>query len=332
MSAATLILGTVVACDNMEWAGFEFALQPPPRAAPPTVDSSAVAPEEIPPPLPEGPILGVIELDGDRGRLLTVGELTASGLAPLASEDTLPGFRARLESELVPLGTEYQLFRRGTAVGRFVVDGPLEVATGYCGQTLSFPGYVELVPSAFGNTRLLGLPAGTLANPNRAVAPVEASSRGQRINMMRLYGEQIGAQRARWPSNVDAARRDFQVIDLGRGSSSALVSTFMFRDQLAVAEPRTNAYSMFIVAENPANAYEARYVWYRPVSTSGKGAPRFLDMLDWDGDGGMEMLLDVQGATDQWFAALDETTSGTWDLAYQEECGRPAPPPVATQP
>ncbi len=330
MSASALIISTLVACDNVDWGGTQFELRPPPKAEPAPVDSSQIAPEELPPPLPEGPILGVIELDGDRGRLLTVGELTPSGLAPLASEDTLPGFRARLEAEMVPPGTEFEVYRRGAAVGRFVVDGPVEVAPGYCGQTLSFPGYVELVPSVSGTGRLLGLPLGTLPNPTRVIPPVEEVSRGQRINILRLYGEQITANRARWPQDVQAARRDLQVIDLGRGSTSAMVSTFLYRDRLNVSAPGANAYSMFIVAENPTNAYEARYVWYRPVSTRGKGAPRLLDLLDWDGDGGMEMLLDVSGDTQQWFAVVDETSPGQWDLAYQEECGLPAPP--AAQP
>ncbi len=307
----------------------EFELQPPPEAAPAPVDSSQLAPEELPPPLPEGPVLGVIELDGDRGRLLTVGELTPSGLAPLASEDTLPGFQARIEAELVPVGTEYELYRRGAAVGRFIVDGPLEVAPGYCGRTLSFPGYVELAPSVSTTSRLLGLPAGTLAGVTRDVPPNPAASRGQRINILRLYGEQIAANRARWPPDVQAARRDLQVIDLSRGASSALVGTFMYRDRLAVGAPGSNAYSMLIVAENPTNAYEARYVWYRPVSTRGKGAPQLLDVLDWDGDGGVEMLLDVNGDSQRWFAVLDETSPGSWELAYQDECGLPAAPTSA---
>lgn len=303
----------------------DVELRPPPQAAPAVVDSSQLAPEELPPPLPEGAVLGVIELDGDRGRLLAVGEVGPAGITALASEDTLPGFRARLQSELIPPGTVYDLYRRGASVGRFVVDGPLEIAEGYCGSTLAFPGYVELAPSVANNSRLIGLPAGTIEETTRVVPPTETASRGQRINILRLYGEQITANRARWPQDVQAARRDLQVIDLGRGATSALVSTFLFRDQMTVGPPGASAYSMFIVAENPTNAYEARYVWYRPVTTGGKGAPQFLDMLDWDGDGGMEMLLDVRGAEDQWFAVVDETSPGQWDLAYQEQCGQPAP-------
>ena len=330
--ALALILSTLTACDNVEWGGATMELQPPPKPDPVPEDSLPAENEPLPPPLPSGPVLALVELQGDRGNLIPLGEVTPDGLTPLASDDTLPGFSQRLAEERLGSGTVYELFHRGAPVGRFLVDGDAGNASGLCFDALSVPGFVELAPSATGARRFLAMPAGSnVGLPRGTEPPPVESSRGMRINILRLFGEQIPIHRARWPQDVVAARRDLQLLDLGRGNSAALASTFLFRDQLQVGPPGANAYSMFILAENPAAAYNAEYVWYRRADRDGKGAPRLLDMLDWDGDGAAELLLEVLGSENRWFAAIEEQ-SGTWTRTFQNACGQEAPPPASSTP
>lgn len=318
-----LIVSVFTACDNVEWAGATMELRPPPKPDPVPVDSVPGEDEPLPPPLPDGPILGVVEMEGDRARLIPVGEVTAGGLVPLASDDTLPGFTERLAAERLGPGTEYDLFYRGVPVGRFAVDQPAISATGFCFDVPAASGFVEVAPSAAGTRRFLAMPSGSnVGLPRGTEPPPTESTRGMRINTLRLFGEQITANRARWPQDVAAARRDLQLLDLGRGNSAALASTFLFRDGLTVGAPAAGAYSMFILAENPAAAYNAEYVWYRRADQEGKGIPRLLDALDYDGDGGYELVLEVLGADDRWFAVVEEQT-GTWTRSFQHPCGEP---------
>ena len=51
-----------------------------------------------------------------------------------------------------------------------------------------------------------------------------------------------------------------------------------------------------------------------------KAAPRYFDHLDWDGDGADEILLDVFGNDQRWFAALSRAEDG-WVRSYQDSCG-----------
>ena len=61
-------------------------------------------------------------------------------------------------------------------------------------------------------------------------------------------------------------------------------------------------------------------MWYRAVDTDGKGAPRYFDHLDWNGDGTEEILLDVLGSNRRWFAGLGRT-DGSWIRTFQDACG-----------
>jgi len=328
-----LILSTLTACDNVEWAGASYELQPPPKPDPVVVDT---VPEEDdsaqPIPLPEGPILALVEVNGDRASLIPLAEVTTEGLAELADEDTLPGFNARFVRQLLAPGSVFSLYLRGIPVGRMVLDGDagaedrIERDPRFCFSAFRVPGFVELAPSVTGVQRFLALAESTpVGLPRGTPLPPSEATRGMSINSMRLFEEQVRALEARWPTNIETARRDLQLLDLGRGNSSAIASTFQFRDQLQVGEPQDgSAYSLFILGENPDVAYNAESVWYRPVSSEGKGAPLLMDMLDWDGDGAAELLLDVLGAEDRWFAVVEERR-GSFERTFQHACGSERP-------
>ena len=61
------------------------------------------------------------------------------------------------------------------------------------------------------------------------------------------------------------------------------------------------------------------------IRDSGKGAPRFFQQFDWDGDGRSEVLLEVMGASSRWAAVLEDA-DGTWSAVYEAGCDPEAGP------
>jgi len=322
-----VILTALYACDNVEWGGWSVELRqadPPPGALLDTVPSE---PEEVLAPLPDGPVLSVVEVTDGAARLITVAEVAGDSVLPLLQESEAEGFTERFVQERLAVGSKFAVFADGQRVGSFVVEGPGERDLAYCGLNIAAPGYVELHPSAVNRTRFLALPetvADAIARGTIAEVP---SNRGQRINALRIYGELLNQLRARWPDDTQAARRDLRIVGLGTDGAPALVSTFLFRDQLAVAEPGNAAHSIFFLAELAGGAYQPRYTWYRRAADEGKGVPRYLGHVDVDGDGTQEFVLDVLGATNQWFAVVNQV-GGTWETAFQDDSGQAVQAPA----
>jgi hypothetical protein len=71
--------------------------------------------------------------------------------------------------------------------------------------------------------------------------------------------------------------------------------------------------------------YQAGYVWYREAGREGKGAPRYFQHLDWDGDGETEVLLEVLGESNRWNAAVQKR-GAEWTRTFEDPCGSEAPP------
>ncbi len=293
---------------------------PPPGAR---VDSLSTEPEVVLPPLPEGPVLAVVEVDPAGSRLIAVAEVAGDSVLPLLQEAEEPGFTQRFIDERLAPGTEFSLFADGVRVGRFTVEGMAERDGRYCGLNVSAPGYVELNPTATGRSRFLALPVEASAHVPRGKLAERPSNRGQRVNTLRIYGDLLNQFRARWPDDTQAARRDLRVIDLSSTGAPMLATTFLFRDRLSVSEPGNSAHAIFFIAELEGPAYQPRYVWYRPAAEEGKGVPRYLDHADLDGDGSPEFVLDVLGADRQWFA-VGNRRAATWELAFQDACGQAA--------
>ena len=76
------------------------------------------------------------------------------------------------------------------------------------------------------------------------------------------------------------------------------------------------------------SGYQTTYVDYRVWSQDGKGAARYFDRLDVDGDGTPELILEVVGDSSVWIATLKREDVG-WTESYRDSCGLPAP--VATR-
>ena len=321
-----MILTALYACDNVEWGGMSVELRqpdPPPGALLDTVPNE---PEEVLPPLPEGPVLSVVERTDGAARLVSVAEVAGDSVLALLAESDAPGFTDRFVQERLAPGSRFAVFADGQRVGTFTLDGGSERDAVYCAQNIVSDGYLELHPSAIDRSRFLALPEAVAADVSRGVVTEIPSNRGQRINALRIYGELLNQFRARWPDDTQAARADLRIVGLGTAGAPALVTTFLFRDRLSVAEPGAAAHSIFFLAELEGPAYQPKYIWYRRAADEGKGAPRFLDHVDVDGDGSDEFVMDVLGTSQRWFAVVNRTDSG-WELAFQDACGQAAPSP-----
>ena len=132
---------------------------------------------------------------------------------------------------------------------------------------------------------------------------------------------QIGAS---WPSSLVAARGDLHALRTANGQP-AVSTTFMFRDRMRIQPAEARSYSLYLLATSQGGQYGAAYVWYREAAREGKGTPRYLQELDWDGDGKTELLLEVVGERSRWTAVVEERDD-EWTRTFENACGAGAAP------
>jgi len=314
--AIAVILTGAPGCDNVAWGGAEWQLVPPPAAEVDSFSPEARAAAEEAGPRGYGPLLLAGSLDGARATLAVVGEVQGDALLaiPDAAEEV-----ERVE-RLTGEGSRWILFADGVRVGTLTVDG-VGTATDYCPARRTVMGVVEMLPTASATERLLALPASV--GDERAYDPFSPMSDGydQRVATISWAVEAIPRYQATWPADgLVPARRDIRVFQPAGAPGPVVAATFLYRDQLAVARPQGGAYALFVLGAPRGGEYVEDFAWYRSVDAEGKGAPRYFDHLDWDGDGDAEILLEVLGAERRWFAALGRS-GGQWTRTFQDVCG-----------
>jgi hypothetical protein len=320
-----VILTAPSGCDNVRWGGIDVRLEQPPArdtATAQTAGVAAQAEDSTPlPPLPTGPLLFAGTRNGDRATLVVVGSVKGDSLEALPSDTDAPRFRERLTDELLPPGTDLVLFSEGVRVGRLTVDST-GVDRRFCVARPTVAGLVELVPDASAARRFMALPeAAADKRPYEAYHEYHHDY-DQRVASLNLAGAAINQVGARWPTALLDARADIQAFRLA--DTDAIAATFLLSDRLTVSEPGENAYSLFLIGTAAPGGYRNSYVAYRPVAEDGKGAPRYFDHLDWNGDGTPDILLDVFGARSRWFAGLADR-GGQWVRTFEDPCGAPKP-------
>lgn len=320
-----LLVGIVIApsaCDNVSWGGFEIgfrALGPDSVAPPPDpVEVSVSDPSSA----VLGPLLYAGVREGSRGRVFPVGEITQEGLRPLPSgQEGQETVQLLLESRLAP-GTELKLFHQGVRTGTMEVENTDLAEDPYCGAPFQATGHLQLTPDAARIQRFLALEEGPGQGFSFEPFSELQSVYDQRVASLNLGAEAIPLVGARWPESLLEIRRDLQVFQLPGGEAPSVLATFLYQDQLRVGPAPNDAYSLLVLGEPRGSSFRLTYSWYRPVDSQRKGAPRFFSRLDWDGDGDQEILLEILGEENRWFAALNRGPGG-WLLTYQDPCGAP---------
>ena len=316
-----VILTAPYGCDNVTWGGTEVHLQGPGDQPPGEV--SDAAPEEATDTaqagLPEGPILLAGTRQGDTVTLVAVAEVHGPGLTELPTDAQIPDFLSRFVEARLAAGTEVVLFSDGTRVGRLTI-GEAHVDDRFCPPRAAVTGVVEMVPGAARARRFLALLDSTSTERPYTAYHTYDDDYDQRVASLSLAATEIRQVGAAWPPSVLESRADMQAFRLPESTGPGFAATFLYRDRLAVAAPEQNAYAIFVMGEPAQNGYQAAFQWYRRVADEGKGAPRYFDHLDWNGDGTSEVLLDVFGTDRRWFAALAQR-NGTWVRTFQDPCG-----------
>lgn len=315
--ALVVILTAGTGCDNVEWGGMDFEMAPPAPTTRPAsnevVSDAPTGPENF-----DGPLLFAGVRDGERADLVLVGEVHQDALRTFP-DPAFPEDADRLAALTAP-GSEWVLFSEGVRVGRMTTEVS-QTVPGYCGERISLSGVVELVPSAAQAERLLALPAEAAADhPYEPYVAIQHDY-DQRVGSLSMATETLRERATTWPTRgVLDARDHIQAFQLRNTSVESVAATFMHADELAVGPPGPQAYALFVMGAPRGADYVPDYLWYRAVDTEGKGAPRYFDHLDWDGDGEDEILLDVLGSNRRWFAALSQR-EGTWVRTFQDSCG-----------
>ena len=321
------LLGIVIVatgCDNVEWGGVYVGLRdpaesllsepPPPEAEEVVEDTASDAP-------PLGPVLYLGRRAGGEAIIVPVAEIRPEGLWPLEGSGSVEASTSFATDYLTP-GMEFTLFSDGARVGTLIAER-FSVNERYCRARPQIRGPVELVQGAAVIQTFLAVPTReSSAYASRAYSPVAQTS-DQLVASTTMMRQIINAVGALEPGNVLNIRRDVQMFRARPGRAPTVVATFVYGDDLVVGPAGGNAYSVFLASDNDeGTGYQGTYVDYRVASRDGKGAARYFDHLDVDGDGVDEMVLEILGEESMWLSTL-RRQGGSWVEEYRDPCGLP---------
>lgn len=323
--AAPLIVTALAACDNVEWGGaaVHVVTPPPPGAGQATVPEPGTVAGLG---LPTGRVLfHVVRSQDGTAQLTPVAEISGDSLRTIRRPAGVApeAYEQRFRQAVMDVNTEFVLFRRGAEVGTMIVKAPGPVTS--CGVPTA-AGQASTVAAAAVEREFLAFRRGLAPEVIGEYTPPQVEGTIQRYAS--LVAERLvlqnGLQRPRsWPG----AQRDLQALNLVRGGQAEMASTYLVGDVLGIGPADPEGYSVFYVASYEQRAgYTPIYTEVRDYDKTGKGAPKLVDHLNWNGAGGAEMLVQVFGVRESWYEAVSRDR-GSWRKVWEaERCREPAPP------
>ena len=319
------LLGIVIVatgCDNVEWGGVQLGLRAPSdsRVSNPSAEVVEVVVDPVLDNPRMGPVLYLGHRAGGEAILVAVAEIRPDGLYPLAGVGSVEASRSFVVEHLTP-GLEFTLFTDGARVGRLTAER-FSVDKRYCRARPQIRGPIELTPAAATVQTFLALPTREgSAFEYGAYSPV-VHTRDLRVTSLTTMQQVIPSVGALWPVSVLGIRQDIQMFRARPGGAPTVVATFVYGDDLGVGPAALGAYSVFLASDDDGTGYRGTYVDYRLFSRDGKGAARYFDHLDVDGDGSDEVVLEVMGEDSMWLSTLGRQ-GGSWVEEYRDPCGLP---------
>jgi hypothetical protein len=317
---ALLILTALPACEKVQWGGAEVRVvqPPPPDGATQTTPSPA---EETDLGLPRGTVIFHVVRSQGQDRIIPVAEVSGDSLRTVARPAGVSpqAYEQRFRQAVLPPAGEYVLFRRGARVGTFILKGPGGLTS--CGLPLGV-GQATTVAAAAADQEFLAFRKGLEPEVVGEFSPPQVA--GPVIRYAPLVAERLvltgGLPR---PGSWTRAQRDLQAMDLVRGGSPEMATTFLSGDNLAPGPGEKEGWSVFYVA-----SYEQR-TGYNPIYSevtdyrkSPKRAPRAIDALNWNAKGGNDLLVQVFGPTDSWYEAISNDANHGWKKVWEGKACR----------
>lgn len=327
-----LIVIGAAGCDNVDWGGVEFGvIEPPPKGTVATGEGE----EAVMGPLPDGPVLFYVRADSAGGTLTPVAEVGTDSLLPLGRGADPELYGSRFIAEYMRRGSEFTLFRRGSRVGTLVVESASVPERAVCRRLPTGRGSLELAGPLAGEAEFLAMAKQAAPDTRGPAFTVEATSGMRRVSPI-LAERALRARRSQLPGNWQRAMVQVQPFPVAISGDAAVASTFLVDDELQVGND-DQGYSLFLIAvpRRDLTGYDTAYVHHSVYAETGKRAPRVVDFLDWDRDGGAELLLEVFGTRQAWFEAVGpREEEDEWGRLFQEQCdvegaalGPALPPP-----
>lgn len=288
---------------------------PPPTMAVDQIEPDAQAFAEFG--LPSGPLVFHLTEGPNGWSLIPVAEILGDTMRTIRRPANVSreAYEGRFRETVIPIGAQFEVFRRGARVGTFIAQSYGSITT--CG-----------VPTAIGNTTVVAAAADAkdfLAYRQGLSPTVRGEYLAPQVTgPIRTYASIVaerlildaGLPRPRsWPG----AQRDLQPIEVNPGGHPEMAATYLVGDSLGVGPSDPNGYSVFYLADyETQRGYMPIYTDVRDYRRTGKAAPRLIDYLDWDGVEGAEILLKVFGRTDSWFEVISQR-GGEWTKVYEGE-------------
>ena len=316
--AIAVILTLATGCDNVAWEGLELRLNPPTSSSAISSEQSVITPdladEEQSLEIPKRPILLSGKRTGSTAKLTAVGEVNGNSLTAISNQ----GLGSEISLGLITQGSEWVLFSEGVRIGRMIAQ-EVSIDDSFCTLRPTISGIVELVSEASDVEQLIALPIDVAGS--RSFQPYTAyrHNYNQRVASLALASEVIPSVGAEWPPSILDSRTDIHAFQLPGEPRQAIAATFLHQDRMITSPPEPGAYSLFVMGDATSGTYEISYMWYRLAESQGKGVPRYLDHIDWNGDGSEEILLEMFGSEDRWFAGLAKQ-DGRWIRSFEDSC------------
>lgn len=317
LPALLLILVGAAGCDNVTWGGADIQIVPPPPA-PGTMELEPDARVFAELGLPSGTVLFHLVRDTAETRLVPVAEVAGETLRTLRrpADVAAEAFEGRFRSAVLPVGAQYDVYRRGARVGTFVVQGHGAVTR--CGLPTG-TGNLTTVAAAADQREFLAFRRGLAPEGRGEFVPPQITG------TIRTYASilaerlilQAGLPRPRsWPG----AQRDLQSIDIMPGGHPEMSATYLVGDALQVGPADPNGYSVFYIADFEARrGYQPVYSETRTYAQTGKAAPRLVDHLDWTGNGNQDVLIQVFGEDQSWYEAVMRDARDQWTRTWEAD-------------
>jgi hypothetical protein len=320
--AACLIVIAASGCDNVQWGGAELAIVPPP---PKTQERSGDEDATDADRLPEGPVLYLVRAGaGGIATLLPVAEISGDTLRRLDANDW-ERYGTRFIAEHLRPGTELALYRAGARVGTFIAQTAEVPPASVCPRVPRATGTLELSPAAADATEFLALAKADAPPPSGPAASAPQTTRAMQVLAPNLAERLLRARSAPLPNNWQRAMAQLVPFPLPGATDAAFAATFLIGDTLGPGLDDDGSSLFFIAVPQAQTGYVPAHAEYNEYASTGKVAPRVIDYLDWDRDGQPELLLEVYGTSDAWFAAVGQV-NGAWRAIFQDRCARPAAP------